>query len=134
MTSPMRRLALLLTVLAVALTPAVAGAQTADPFGPLPQAATPTPTPVPTAAPTTQAQEDTDRRLLFGIGGGLLLLFVVIGRVILRDAREHLPESERKAVGGARLREHGPHKHAKQTKRKQRAKTKAQRAARRHNR
>ena len=132
MTSLMRRLALLFTVLAVAFTPAVAGAQTNDPFGPLPQAATPTPTPVPTATPTAQSQQDTDRRLLFGIGAGLLILFLVIGRVILRDAREHLPESERGAA--ARLREEGPHKHAKKAKEKSRAKTKAQRAARRHNR
>ena len=132
MTSLMRTLALLFTVLAVALAPAVAGAQTNDPFGPLPQAATPTPTPVPTATPTAQSQQDTDRRLLFGIGAGLLILFLVIGRVILRDAREHLPESERGTA--ARLREEGPHKHSKKTKQKSRAKTKAQRAARRHNR
>jgi hypothetical protein len=133
MTSLMRPLALLFTVLAVALTPAVAGAQTNDPFGPLPQAATPTPTPVPTATPTAQSQQDTDRRLLFGIGAALLILFLVIGRVILRDAREHLPESERRAAAG-RLREEGPHKHSKKAKQKSRAKTKAQRAARRHNR
>jgi hypothetical protein len=56
----------------------------------------------------------------------------VIGYVITRDAREHLPESERRAA--AQLREEGPHKHARQTKAKARAKTKAQRAARRHNR
>ena len=128
----MRRLALLFTVLAVALIPAVAGAQTNDPFGPLPQAATPTPTPVPTATPSAQAQEDTDRRLLFAIGAGLLILFVVIGRVIMRDARQNLPESQRNAAG--RLREEGPHKHARKAKEKSRAKTKAQRAARRHNR
>ena len=134
MMRPMRRLALLCTVLAVALTPAMAGAQTNDPFGPLPQAAPPTSTPTPTPTPSAQAQEDTDRRLLFGIGAALLILFVVIGRVILRDAREHLPESERAALSGARLREEGPHRHARKTKAKSRAKTKAQRAARRHNR
>ena len=36
---------------------------------------------------------DTDRTLLFAIGGGLLALFLVIGYVITRDARETLPEA-----------------------------------------
>ena len=90
---------------------------------------------MPTVAPTTEEQSDTDRTLLFAIGGGLLVLFLVIGYVITRDAREALPEAERRAAAsGSRLREDGPHRHAKQTKAKARAKTKAQRAARRHNR
>ena len=89
---------------------------------------------MPTVAPTTEQQSDTDRTLLFAIGGGLLALFLVIGYVITRDARQSLPEDERRAAADSRLREEGPHRHAKQTKAKARAKAKAQRAARRHNR
>ena len=102
-------------------------------FGPLPEtAATPEPTPTPEPSQTAAAQEDTDRRLLFAIGGALLLLFVVIGWFITRDARTHVPASERAAA--ARQRDEGPHKHARQAKAKARAKTKAQRVARRANR
>ena len=63
------------------------------------------------------------------IGGGLLVLFVVIGRVITRDARKTLRASGRDAPQGPR--DQGPHKHARQAKAKARAKTKAQRRARR---
>jgi hypothetical protein len=141
MMPPMHRLATLLTLLALVVAVPAAAAQTQDPsqggggpFSPLPQPA-PEETPVPTRAPTVEEQSDTDRTLLFAIGGGLLVLFLVIGYVITRDAREHLPEAERRAAaGGPQLREEGPHRHARQTKAKARAKTKAQRAARRHNR
>ena len=134
----MRRVAALLTLLALLAAAPVAVAQTdqgggGGAFGPLPQPA-PEETPVPTVAPTTEEQSDTDRTLLFAIGGGLLALFLVIGYVITRDAREALPEAERRAATDPRLREEGPHRHAKQSKAKARAKTKAQRAARRHNR
>ena len=135
----MRRLAALLTLLALLAAAPVAVAQTnqgggGGAFGPLPQAP-PEETPVPTVAPTTEEQSNTDRTLLFAIGGGLLVLFLVIGYVITRDARQSLPEAERRAAAdGPRLREEGPHRHAKQTKAKARAKTKAQRAARRNNR
>ena len=81
---------------------------------------------------TAAAQEDTDRRLLFAIGGALLLLFVGIGWFITRDARTHVPASARAAA--TRQRDEGPHKHARQAKAKARAKTKAQRVARRANR
>ena len=60
------------------------------------------------------------------------MLFVVIGRVITRDAKQTLHEQGRDAPPAPR--DQGPHRHAKQTKAKARAKTKAQRAARRHNR
>src|SRR5829696_1815462 len=141
MMPPMRRLAATLTLLALLVAAPAAVAQTQDPsqggggaFSPLPQAA-PEETPVPTASPTVEQQSDTDRTLLFAIGGGLLVLFMVIGYVITRDAREHLPEAERRAAAaGAQLRDQGPHRHAKQSKSKARARTKAQRAARRHNR
>ena len=113
--------------------PARALAQTGgtDPFGPLPQPP-PAETPTPTPDPSIEAQQDTDRTLLFVIGGGLLILFVVIGRVITRDAKQTLHEQGRDEPD--RRRDQGPHRHAKQTKAKARAKTKAQRAARRHNR
>jgi hypothetical protein len=125
LSTPMRRLAV----------PApVALAQTQDPgspFAPLPQPApVETPTPVPTRS--VQAQQDTDRSLLFAIGGALLVLFVVIARFITRDARHALRAAGRDE--GPRLRDAGPHRHAKQSKAKARAKTKAQRRARRQNR
>ncbi len=62
-----------------------------------------------------------------------MILFVVIGRVITRDAKRTLHESGPRRAE-PKPRDQGPHRHAKQTKAKARAKTKAQRAARRHNR
>jgi hypothetical protein len=133
----MRALALLVLVLALA-APSVALGQTqggggsSDAFGPLPAA----PSPAPTAAPTVQtgssSADDTSRTTLYVIAAGLLVTFLVIGRVIFSDARKHLPAGERD--GEAALREAGPHKHAKHAKARSRAKGKAQRAARRRNR
>jgi len=60
------------------------------------------------------------------------VLFVVIARVITRDARRAL-RAEGKSDAPA-SRDQGPHKHARQSKAKARAKTKAQRRARRQNR
>ncbi len=100
-------------------------------FGPLPPA-TPAETPTPTPDPSIEAQQETDRTLLYVIGGGLVILFIVIGRIITRDARHTLRETGRSEP--PKLREDGPHRHAKQTKAKARAKTKAQRRARRANR
>jgi hypothetical protein len=135
MSAAMRRFCLLLTVLVLALSAPTALAQNqgggGGAFGPLPAPA-PAETPTPTPAPTLEAQEGTDRTLLFVIAGGLLILFVVIARVITRDARKALHEQGRRE--SPKLREQGPHKHAKKAKAKARAKTKAQRAARRHNR
>jgi hypothetical protein len=143
-----RRVLPLLTVLALLAPAQVAPAQKATPtskatatpaaptpqpgsaFGALPQPA-PEETATPTPPPSAAVQQDTDRKLLFAIGGALILLFVVIGRVITRDARQRLPEGARTE---AALREQGPHKHARKAKAKARAKTKAQRAARRQNR
>jgi hypothetical protein len=128
----MRRLTLLLTLVALALPgAALAQQQPSDPFGPLPQAP-PEATPTPTQEPSAEAQQETDRSLLFLIAGGLLVLFVVIGRTITRDARKTV-----RATGHdqpARARDQGPHKHARQAKAKARAKTKAQRRARRQQR
>jgi hypothetical protein len=130
----MRRLMTLLIVLAVALPAPVALAQQQQqpggPFGPLPPAA-PTETATPTATPSVEQQSETDRSLLYVIGAALVVLFVVIGRVITRDARKtlHLERGDER-----KLRDEGPHRHARQAKAKARAKTKAQRRARRQNR
>jgi hypothetical protein len=129
-----RRLAALLTFLLLAVPAPAALAQTgggSGPFGPLPPAA-PEETATPTPDPAVEAQESTDRTLLFAIGGALIVLFVVIARVITRDARRTL-RAEGKSDAPA-LREQGPHRHARQAKAKARAKTKAQRRARRQNR
>jgi hypothetical protein len=126
-----RRLTALLAVLALGVSaPAALAQDGGGAFGPLPQAP-PAATPTPTPDPSIEAQQDTDRRLLYGIGGALIVLFVIIGRVITRDARRTLPDEGR---SDPRLREEGPHRHARQTKAKARAKGKAQRRARRQNR
>ena len=130
----MSRLAVLLTVLLLAVPASVALAQTdggGGAFGPLPPAA-PAETATPTPDPAVEAQQGTDRTLLFLIGGGLVVLFVVIARVITRDARQTLHEEGRST--DPKLRDEGPHRHARQSKAKARAKTKAQRRARRQNR
>lgn len=130
----MRPLITLLTTLLLALPAQAALAQQqqpGSPFGPLPQVA-PAETPTPTPPPSVEAQQDTDRSLLYAIGGALLVLFVVIGRVITRDARKALRERGRD--DDPKLRELGPHRHARQAKAKARARTKAQRRARRQNR
>jgi hypothetical protein len=125
-----RLIALAALLLACSAAPAVAQ-QGNDPFGPLPQAP-PAETATPTPEPSVEAQQETDRTLLFGIAGGLLILFVVIARTITRDARKTV------RAGGhdqpAKPRDQGPHKHAREAKAKARAKTKAQRRARRSNR
>jgi len=129
----MRALVLMVLVLALA-TPAAALAQNGtggDAFGPLPTAPTPTPTPVATVQ-TSSSSDDTSRTTLYVIAAGLLVTFLVIGRVIFSDARRHLPGEARE--GGPALREAGPHKHAKHAKQRARAKGKAQKAARRRNR
>ena len=132
----MRRLALPLAVLVLALAAPAALAQQdggSGAFGPLPQAPpAETATPEPTTDPSVEAQQQTDRTLLYVIGAGLIVLFVVIGRVITRDARQTLRASGHDAP--AQPRDQGPHRHAKEAKAKARARTKAQRAARRHNR
>jgi hypothetical protein len=130
-----RRLAALLTVLLLALPAPAALAQQngggSGPFGPLPPAA-PEETATPTPDPSVEAQKGTDRTLLFAIGGALVVLFVIITRVITRDARKALRAEGKDDAPG--LRDQGPHRHARQSKAKARAKTKAQRRARRQNR
>jgi hypothetical protein len=132
MTAVMKRLLALASLLLLFSTAtAVAQQQPQDPFGPLPQPA-PEATPTPTQPPSVEAQQETDRTLLFVVGGGLLVLFVVITRTITRDARRTLRTSGHDLPAGPR--DQGPHKHARQAKAKARAKTKAQRRARRQNR
>jgi hypothetical protein len=134
----MPRLAALLGVLLLAASAPAALAQEPQPGSPLappfsPTTPAPAETPTPTPDPATEAaEEETDRTLLFAIGGALILLFVVIGRVITRDARQTLHEHGRDEA--PRQRDQGPHRHARQAKAKARAKTKAQRRARRQNR
>ena len=129
----MRRLAALVIALVLAMPAPVALAQQDpnSPFGPLPQAA-PTETATPETPKSVEAQQDTDRTLLYAIGGVLLVLFVIIARVITRDARKTLHERGRDA--DPKRRDEGPHRHARQAKAKARARTKAQRRARRQNR
>jgi hypothetical protein len=123
-----RRIALITTVLALALVAPAAAQQ--NPFGPLPQAA-PTETPTPTAVASSD-DNSTGRNTLFIIGGALIIGFGVMGWFIMRDARAALPEEELASL--SRLREQGPHAHKRQAKAKARAKTRHQKAARKHNR
>jgi hypothetical protein len=125
----MRAAALLLLVAALALPGPAAAQDPGDPLGPLP-AASPTPVPTVVVQDTSDDTDDVGQDTLLVIGGGLLLTFLVIGRVIFRDARQHVPADPHPG----QLREQGPHKHAKHTKERARKKTRAQRAARRRNR
>jgi hypothetical protein len=118
-----RRLALLTTMLVLAL-PAAASAQQGGAFGPLPQAPAPTATAV--ATPTAD-DGSTGSTLLFLIGGVLIVGFGVMGWFILRDARGTVGEPE---FAGPALRDAGPHKHKMQAKARARKKTHAQKAAR----
>jgi len=128
----MRRISVLLAVLMLACSGSTALAQDGGgAFGPLPPAPQ-APAATPEPPQSVEAQQDTDRTLLFGIAGVLIVLFVVIARFITRDARHTLRSQPARAE--PKLREEGPHRHAKQTKSKARAKGKAQRAARRQNR
>ena len=123
-----RRIALIATLLTLALAPA-AMAQNA--FGPLPQAQ-PTATAVATPTATPASDSSTGRNTLFLIGGILVVGFAIMGWFIARDARRGLPERDVEAFG--RARDQGPHKHKLQAKAKARDKGRAQRAARRRNR
>jgi hypothetical protein len=129
----LRRMVLLVIAgfaLALAALPGAAAAQDpGDPLGPLP-AASPTPVPTVVVQDTSDDTDDVGQDTLLVIGGGLLLTFLVIGRVIFRDARRHVPAD----AHPGQLREQGPHKHKRQAKARARARTKAQREARRRNR
>jgi hypothetical protein len=125
-----RRIALLTTVLVLALAPYAAAQGSGGAFGPLPQAPTATPVPTPTATPSSDSS--TGRNTLFLIGGILVVGFGIMGWFIARDARRGLPEGDLDALN--RTRDEGPHKHKRQAKAKARAKGRAQRQARKRNR
>jgi hypothetical protein len=122
-----RRIALLTTVLVLALAPYAAAQGNA--FSPLP---TPVPTAVPTPTATPSSDSSTGRNTLFLIGGILVVGFGIMGWFIARDARRGLPEGDLDALN--RTRDEGPHKHKRQAKAKARAKGRAQRQARKRNR
>ena len=124
-----RLLVVLPAVVALAVAPAVAAAQTSpfEPAIPAP-AASPTPEPV----ETTPADEDVGSATLYIIAAGILVAFVAIGVWIARDARRAIPARERAHLGERR--DQGPHRHARQTKAKQRDRARAARAARKKNR
>jgi hypothetical protein len=124
-----RRLALISTLLVLALAAPAAAQQ--DPFGPLPAAPTETATPAPTTSSSSD-ENNTGRNTLFVIGGGLIIGFLVMGWFIMRDARRAIPEEDLAAM--SRLREQGPHAHKQHAKAKARAKGRAQRTARKANR
>ena len=125
-----RRTIVIALVLAL-LAPAAAFAQ-GGAFGPLPPAQ---PAETPTPEPESNDSLTSDlggRQTMFIIGGALVVLFIVIGVYISRDARRALPERHR--PDGRRLRDEGPHKHKQQAKARARARGKAQKEARRRNR
>lgn len=108
-----------------------------DPFSPLPP-----PRPAPTVEPTDPAndladQEPVSRATLLGIAGGVLVVFIVIGAYITRDARRNLTDEDRRALERAERRgDPDPAREGERrpkpddAKRKARAKAKAQRQAR----
>jgi hypothetical protein len=127
----MRRFVALLVVVSLAV-PATALAQD-NPFAPPPinpNAPVQTPAPTPTSTPDNGSLSGTGRTTLYVIGAALLIAFVGIGVWIARDARRALPESRRNEPVVA-----GPgQRRSPQVKQRARARTKAQRRARRRNR
>ncbi len=117
-------------VVALALfAPAAALAQD-TPFGPVP-------TPEPTIAPLP-GTDDVSRQTLYLIAVGVLVVIVVIGVAISKDARRALtPEDRERLEREQRGEKAVPGEVSKQARaraRKQRQKVKAARKARRHNR
>jgi hypothetical protein len=121
--------AIALLLLLVLLHPAAARAQD-TPFGP-----------VPTEAPTVEpapGSDDVSRTTLYLIAGGVLVGVVAIGIAISRDARRSLTPEDREAIERQERGEPplgaGTTKEARARAKRQRAKVKAARRARRHNR
>jgi len=127
----MRRFVALLALATVLAVPVAARAQS-NPFSPLPAGSTPAPAPTATPAPVAD-QSSVSRPMLLGIAGAVLLLFVGIGVYIARDARKNLTEADRRALERG---EDGPptpgaeRRQAERAKRRNRAKTRAQKQAR----
>ncbi|MBE2317138.1 hypothetical protein DVA67_014245 [Solirubrobacter sp. CPCC 204708] len=120
-----RSIALISTALVLAFA-APAGAQSGA-FGPLP-AAEPTATPTPT--PIASDNGETSLALIAIIGGALIVGFGIMGFFIMRDARSAAPKV---VAAGPALDEPatGARKpHTAAAKKKMRAKTKAQKQAR----
>ena len=125
----MRRHAALIATLVVCALPAPAALAQGNPFGPLPPPPAPTATPAPVEAP--EEQSETSRTLLLGIAGGVAVIFLLIGIYITRDARSHLDEDDRRSLEGERVHtETESKRRSEDLKRKARAKTKAQKRAR----
>ena len=117
-----RRIALITTLLVLALATPAAAQQ--NPFGPLPSAETPTPT----ATPASSSDDNTTgRNVLFGIGAALILGFGVMGFLIMRDARKAVPDEE---LSHQVHRDEAWHQRQKQAKIKARKRTRAQKQAR----
>jgi hypothetical protein len=126
----MARLPALLVMLALLVpAPAAALAQGGGAFGPLPPAQpAETPTPDPEDAASTG---EVSRQTLILIGGGVIAIFFAIGWAITRDARRSLTEEDRAALEGQRASGSAPRKQdLAKIKERQRAKTRAQRQAR----
>ncbi len=130
-----RALAFLCTLAAALVlgVAAPAAAQQDTPFGPVP-----TETPEPQGG---TGDDDVSRTTLYLIGAGVLVLVVGIGWAISRDARRSLTSEDREALEREERKERGdqvpdgrPSKQARERARKQRAKVKAARRARRQNR
>ena len=120
-----RRIALITTLLALALA-APAGAQSGGAFGPLPPAEA---TPTATATTTSSDNTETGRNVLFIIGGALIIGFGVMGWLILRDART-TSTKELEDIEHDKHRNVALHKRQQQQKAKARKRTSAQRKAR----
>lgn len=126
LSAPMTRPIALISTLLVLAFAAPAAAQSGA-FGPLPQAA---PSATPTPETRTTDTGETGQTTLFIILGALIVGFGVMGFFVLRDARRKAPEI---AMAGPVVPEPGsgarkPHTPA--AKKKMRAKTRAQKQAR----
>jgi uncharacterized protein HemX len=120
-----RRLALITTLLVLAIA-APAGAQ-GGAFAPLPPAQTPTPT----ATPQTSDSTETGRNVLLIIGGALIIGFAVMGYFIMRDARGAADRVVRAdALEHDKHRSEALHQRQQLNKAKQRKKVRAQKQAR----
>lgn len=124
----MRRLAALLAAFALCALPVPGALAQGNPFGPIPPA--PQPTATPTPAPSAE-EGDVSRTLLLGIAGGVAVIFLFIGIYITRDARSHLTEDDRRNLEPERDRTEKEQKgRSEDARRRARAKTKAQKRAR----